>query len=165
MRRFEGDIVNTVTSWFRREDRFLFLSFFLERFRSSEGKKASVEKAGGGACASTHHRGSALRRGGTTPGVVSSAACAVTLARSSFTSRAHSHVAARTFRLSFSLKISLRLTPFPNVSRSTRRKRNTVIEELFLPFTTPNTVRSPSVMCDREDLARPLPINENDARK
>lgn len=132
-----GGIVNTVTSWFRREDRFLFLSlFFLERFRSSEGKKASVEKAGGGACASTHHRGSALRRGGTTPGVVSSAACAVTLARSSFTSRAHSHVAARTFRLSFSLKISLRLTPFPNVSRSTRRKRNTVIEELFLPFTT-----------------------------
>ena len=134
-----GGIVNTVTSWFRREDRFLFLPFFfffLERFRSSEGKKASVEKAGGGACASTHHRGSALRRGGTTPGVVSSAACAVTLARSSFTSRAHSHVAARTFRLSFSLKISLRLTPFPNVSRSTRRKRNTVIEELFLPFTT-----------------------------
>lgn len=115
---------------------FPFSLFFLERFRSSEGKKASVEKAGGGACASTHHRGSALRRGGTTPGVVSSAACAVTLARSSFTSRAHSHVAARTFRLSFSLKISLRLTPFPNVSRSTRRKRNTVIEELFLPFTT-----------------------------
>lgn len=136
-----------------------------------------MEKAGGGACASTHHRGSALRRGGTTPGVVSSAACAVTLARSSFTSRAHSHVArVGAPSVHSSIPRASLVSSFPskfiqlrsptstrparlaeNENEGTDRDRGTLF------FHT--TVRSPSVMCDQKDLARPLPINENDARK
>lgn len=82
--------------------------------------RKSVRKSSGGACANARHRVSAsLRRGGATPGVVSSAACAVTLARSSFRTRAFPCSARRRTLSTVNRRCRSRI--FPEKSPTTSR--------------------------------------------